>query len=106
MHTLLLGSLLAIISVVYTHPITQNTETLTALQEMMEKADTEDFRAKNLAHKSDMFQQPALSQIDDQPDIESHQDYNPENLTDKSQLNMLQQFAHSQVDDQTHIESN
>ena len=109
---LVFGSLLAILSVVYTHPTpniergrdatAQNTKTLTALQEMMEKADTEDFRAKNLAHNSNMLQQPALSQIDDQLDIES----NPENLADKNELNMLQQFALPQVDDQTHIENN
>ena len=86
MYTTLLGSLFAIISVAYTHPIPNkeqsrdsvtNIETHIALQKMMEKnilsqvddrvADTEDFGAENLARENDMIQQTAaLSQFDDQ----------------------------------------
>ena len=118
-HTLLLGSLFAcIISAMYAHPVqcteqvhrdsaTMNTENLAAQQELeMEKnevesheADTNEFRAENLAYKSDKLQQaaepaqfhlgsnqadesrimyddPALSQMDDQhADIASDESY-------------------------------
>lgn len=109
MQTILLGLLLAIISVAYTHPMPNadqdtesatNTKMVTDLQKMIEEnglsqgeeeVDTEDFRAENLAHESNMFEQTAaLSEFDDQ-------EANSDKLADES--NRFQELAFSQEDD-------